>query len=85
MDRRRFIAGAVGTASATLSYPLLGQAQTPRRGGRLRLGLSQGGTSDTLDPLTWVDTNMYMIGYALGNNLVELGPDKTPIPELAES
>lgn len=85
MDRREFIAGATGVVAASLSFPTISHAQTPQRGGRLRLGLSQGGNTDTLDSTTWADTNMYMIGYALGNNLVELGPDKTPIPELAES
>lgn len=84
MDRRGFLHGTALLA-ATGALPGAAFAQTPRRGGRLRLGVSQGGNTDTLDQTTWVDTNMYMIGYSLANNLVELAPDKTPIPELAES
>lgn len=86
LDRRAFLAAATAAAAGGLYGPRTALAQpTPRRGGRLRLGLSQGSSNDTLDPRTFLDTNMYTIGFTLGNALVELTPEKEPVPELAES
>ncbi|BCH05390.1 peptide ABC transporter substrate-binding protein (plasmid) [Mesorhizobium sp. 131-2-5] len=57
----------------------------PKRGGILRIGYSNGGTSDSLDPMTYFSDPQYAYGWLFGNNLVELAPDKTPVPELAAS
>ncbi|MCR9256416.1 MAG: ABC transporter substrate-binding protein [Alphaproteobacteria bacterium] len=61
-------------------------AATPKKGGRLRVGLTGGATSDVLDPGKILD--LYMIHLQFGqlrNNLTEVGPDGQLVPELAES
>lgn len=60
-------------------------ADTPKKGGTLRLGLAGGSTTDSLDLRTWTDSVTLVIGFALWNGLIENGPDNKPIPELAES
>jgi|TARA_R110002072_G_scaffold94336_6_gene208512 peptide/nickel transport system substrate-binding protein len=71
---------AAGTLGASFAH-----AQTPKRGGTLRIGEAEGGTSDSLDPTTYFTYNMYTVGFTLGNTLVELDANKQPIPELADS
>ena len=83
MERRTFIHGGVGLAASAL-LPNSALANTPRRGGRLRIGMSAASTTDTLDPITYLDLNTFCMGFTLGNNLVEMTPGKEPIPELAE-
>ena len=74
------------TLAATIQVlPSFSLAAEPKRGGTLKIGVSGGSTSDSLDPATYLDSHMYVVGFALGNNLVEIGPDRKPIPELAES
>lgn len=77
-----------GALAAGLALPggsARAQAAEPQRGGTLRIGLSGGSTTETLDPATYLDSHMWVVGFALGNNLVEIGPDRSLIPELAES
>jgi len=87
-DRRVVLGGAAATMAAAL-MPGAGFrrafATSPRRGGVLRAGFSQGATTDTLDPATYFSDPTYAIGWAFGNNLVELTSKKEAIPELAES
>ena len=88
LNRRQVLQGATALgASAALAglAPLSAKAETPQRGGTLRIGMSRGSTTDTLDPTTFIDAGTYMIGYALGDNVTEWTGDKRPIPELAES
>ena len=77
--------GGVSLAATTQFIPSFAIAAEPKRGGTIKIGVSGGSTSDSLDPTTYLDSHMYVIGFALGNNLVEIGPDRKPIPELAES
>ena len=84
MDRRRFIQGAAGSLAAVSGITGIARAQTPRRGGTLRIGMSAASTTDTLDPTTYLDLNTFTMGFTLGNNLVEMTSEKEPIPELAE-
>jgi peptide/nickel transport system substrate-binding protein len=91
ISRREFLgrAAALG-ASAALMSTMIGQiealaAETPVKGGTLRLGLGGGSTTDSLDPGSWTDSVMIDVSYGLFNALVENGPDNKPIPELAES
>ncbi|MEM9232440.1 MAG: ABC transporter substrate-binding protein, partial [Pseudomonadota bacterium] len=88
MDRRSFLttsAGAVAAGSG-LWLPQGAAAQSqPKRGGVLRVGMSSGSTDDSMDPRTWLDANMYTIGFTTANALVELTPEKLPVPQLAES
>lgn len=60
-------------------------AETPRRGGTLRMGVGGGSTTDSLDPRTWNDSAPINAGNAFLGALIEVGADMKPIPELAES
>jgi len=90
ISRREFIQkmSALGIAAAVspalLSKPV--QAATPKKGGRLNIGLAGGSTTDTFDPATFTDIMMQMttMGF-LRNCLVEQDYQGNAIPELAES
>ena len=84
MDRRRFIAGTAGAVTTASLFSNHTFAQTQKRGGILRLGMSASSTTDTLDPISYLDINTFAMGFTLGNNLVEMTPEKGPVPELAE-
>ena len=90
ISRREFIAyaSAVGLTAAISPalLPTKVKAATPKRGGRLRLGLNGGATSDTLDPGIQLAMMPQTLVYgAAGNSLVEIDADGQPVPELAES
>ncbi len=90
LSRREFLArtSALGIAAA-LSPALFskpGLAATPKRGGRLRIGMAGGSTTDSLDPATITDMMMQVINQGqIRNTLVEVDHKANPIPELAES
>jgi len=75
---------AFAAAPALRPLDALAQGQ-PRRGGTLRVGWVDGSTDSSLDPRTYVDSSTYMLAFTLGNSLVELTPEKEPVPELARS
>ena len=89
LTRREFIArlSALGLAAAVspalLSTPA--RAEAPKKGGRLRLGLGGGSTTDSLDPATIPDAVPQSINWSIRNNLVEIDADGKPVPELAQS
>ncbi len=94
VTRRDFMAQAValgatvGASQSFLASPSLAAASPsqPQQGGRMRIGLSGGSTTDVLDPAQITDTMMRILLYgALGNNLVEIDHNGKAIPELAES
>ena len=87
MNRRDFmqISAAAGVtavaASASFDKAL---AATPKKGGRYIQALTGGGSSDTLDPATILDTFMINVSSGqLRNNLTEIGPDNQLRGELA--
>jgi peptide/nickel transport system substrate-binding protein len=90
ITRREFLgrASALGL-TAGLSTTLLGDrafAGTPKKGGRLRLGITDSATSDSLDPATLTTVHATFLCFGeLRNNLVEIDHEINPIPELAES
>ncbi|MDM8551011.1 ABC transporter substrate-binding protein [Desulfobacterales bacterium HSG2] len=90
ITRREFIerAAALGLAAAAspLFFPTPAKAATPKKGGRLRIGISGGSTTDSLDPATMTDMMMQVVICGqLGNSLVEINHKIEPIPELAEN
>jgi peptide/nickel transport system substrate-binding protein len=91
IGRREFLgrAAALGAGAALISSMVATvearAAETPRRGGTLRLGLAGGNTTDSLEPGSYTDSVMIDAAHALFNGLVEWGSDNKPIPELAES
>lgn len=77
-------AGAFLLGSLTASADAYA-AETPVKGGLLRLGVGGGSTTESLDPTTWNDTVPTASGNAFLGALIEVGPDMRPIPELATS
>src|SRR5690606_19129306 len=83
-SRRAFLV----QAGAAAALPILGSKgmaqQEPKRGGQFRLGLA-GSVEQTLDPGVVTDAVNQNINYQTHNTLVEILPDMSAGPELAES
>jgi peptide/nickel transport system substrate-binding protein len=89
VSRREVMLGATATGLSTIiagGMSSKAKAQTPKKGGRLRMAVPGGATTDVLDPGTWNDIYMQTVGFGpMRNNLAEVSPDNEVIPELAES
>lgn len=72
---------AGGVASAALRA----HAQTPRRGGRIRVAGATAAATDTLDPAKQSNQTDYSRGNMVYNGLTSLDGSLTPQPALAES
>jgi len=88
ISRREFLAraSALGIA-ATLSpalFSMPASAATPKKGGRFRMGVGGGSTTDTLDPATITDAFCQNLNWQIRNSLVEVDYKGNPLPELAE-
>ena len=89
ISRREFVtrAAALGVTTA-LASSLASQAvlaATPKKGGKLRMALAHGSTTDSLDPATYENAFTSTLNYAKNNHIGEVGTDGTLQPELAES
>lgn len=85
---RRGLVGAAGLAAGAALVPGAVRsplAQTPRKGGHLKIGIDGAGSQDSLDPASYTATYMQTVGYQYGNCLVELDARNQLVPELAES
>src|SRR5262245_66548634 len=83
MHRAAGLGVATSLASGVLSKA--GFAQTPVKGGTLRIGMAGGSTTDSMDVRTYLDTVMINISTSIFDGLVEV-TDKNEIkPELLES
>ena len=89
MTRRSFMSAALALGiSMTAASAILNkvEAATPKKGGKLRVGLTGGATTDVLDPGQILDLYMLHLQFGqLRNGLTEVAPDGQLIPELAES
>jgi peptide/nickel transport system substrate-binding protein len=89
ISRRDFMGRAVAlgatTALATSLAAKAVQAATPKKGGTLRLGIGHGSTTDTLDPATYENLYVQVMGGAHLNKLTEVSNTGGLVPELAES
>ncbi|HEY1943646.1 MAG TPA: ABC transporter substrate-binding protein [Roseiarcus sp.] len=91
MSRREFMgrAAALGASTAVISSLLASAdayaADTPRKGGVLRLGLGGGSTTDSIDITSYNDSVMIDVAHGLFDGLVEWGEDGKPKPDLAAS
>jgi peptide/nickel transport system substrate-binding protein len=89
LSRREFLTrvSAIGLTAALspafLSTPA--RAATPKNGGRFRLGVGSGASSDSLDPGQLPSAAPQVVHMQLRNCLVELDYKYRPIPELAEN
>jgi len=90
ISRRIFLQGvaALGLSASipSIMMPGVASASTPKKGGRLRLGLTGASTTNNLDPAIQLAVMPEVIvNGTLGNMLVEIDADGNPVPELAES
>lgn len=88
LSRRQFMtrAAALGIAANTASTLWSSSAwAAPNRGGKLRLGIGHGSTTDSLDPGTFENLYMQTLGGAIYGKLTAIGNDGQLHPELAES
>ncbi len=89
ITRREFLhrMGALGVAAAAmpslLSSPAM--AATPKKGGKITLGVEAAQAKDSLDPTRYFSTANILMGFSVYDSLVNRGPDLKPIPWLAES
>jgi len=81
----RSLALGVTTALATTLASQAVKAATPKKGGRMKLAMGHGSTSDTYDPAIIENGFQWVLAYAISNTLVELAPDGKLVPSLAES
>jgi peptide/nickel transport system substrate-binding protein len=84
LDRRSLLRAGAAAALVTASGAPL-RAQEPRRGGRLRIGVAHGQTSDNLDPHIRNNGFTQELSYGMHNCLTEIAADGSLVPELAES
>jgi peptide/nickel transport system substrate-binding protein len=90
LSRRQFVqaalAAGVGIAAANLAF-VTARAAEPKKGGHFRLGVAGANVNDMHDPATWGTSAIVNIGLwgAVYNNLMEVAPDGTLVPELAAS
>jgi peptide/nickel transport system substrate-binding protein len=90
LSRRQFVqlslAAGVGLAAANTLF-VAARAAEPRKGGHFRLGVAGASVNDTHDPATWGTSAIVSAGLwgAVYNNLMEVAPDGSLVPELAQS
>lgn len=90
INRRTFFqsAAALGLCASipSVMMPGVASAETPKKGGRFRLGVTGASTTNNLDPAIQLAVMTQAIVFGtLGNGLVEIDADGNPVPELAES
>ncbi|WP_292326121.1 ABC transporter substrate-binding protein [Mesorhizobium sp.] len=89
ISRREFVGrvGALGLAAATatslISLGTQARAQTPRSGGRLKLGWYTSSASDTLRPGRMSSTTDFLRAWQVGSNLIRYSRKMTAEPDLA--
>ena len=90
LSRRDFLgrAAALGVTASMANSLLAGaaRAQAPQKGGDLRMGLTGGESTNSLDPAKWLTQVPQNFGSTWGELLVLQSPeDGSPQPVLAES
>lgn len=91
LTRRQFgkktaaAAALTGAAAAVTAMPGGGAQAAPKSGGHMKLAMSHGSTSDTIDPATIANGHQWAMVYAVASTLTEIGPDDKLYPAMAES
>ena len=82
ISRREFLArtSALGISAILATSVLSGTAlaATPKRGGRMRIAMTGGGTTDVMDPAQTLDSfmiNISMFLSSLATRIIEMTPD----------
>ncbi|MFQ6023036.1 MAG: ABC transporter substrate-binding protein, partial [Acidiferrobacterales bacterium] len=90
ISRREFMrrVSAMGLVAA-IPGAMFGTAPAyagPKKGGKFRVGIGHGSTTDSLDPATYENAyTQFTLGHGVHNHLTEIKPDGNLGPELAES
>ena len=82
-DRREML--KLGAAGAAMLAAPRAMAQTPKKGGTMRIGRAHGSTTDNLDPGVWENDFTIGQGFIFNNYLTEIDQQNQIAPELAES
>ncbi len=84
---RQLVAGGVltSTAGSLLTHTGAAFAQTPKKGGKIRVAVGAGSTADTLDPAKGSGIADYVRHYMFYNCLTTIDTKLAPQMELAES
>ena len=89
INRREFMSSSIAVgltlSSASSLFSTKVMAQSPKKGGVLRVGLGHGATTDSLDPANYESDFMFSVTYSIHNNLAEIDNQGNLAPELAES
>ncbi len=87
VSRRRFMEGALALGmtvpAATSLWGKTVAAATPKKGGTFRVGVSDGSTTDKLDPHTTESEFMIQMNHAVRNYLTEINEDNVVGPDIA--
>ena len=84
---RTLLAGGIwaSTAGRLLAHAASASAQTPRKGGRIKVASASGSAMDTLDPAKGAGATDYTRAHMFYNGLARLDEKLVPQMELAES
>lgn len=88
IGRRDFLRGAAAIGvlgAATTVVAGSARAAGPKKGGHFKMAVGHGSTTDSLDPTTWENGFMLLVGFAFANYLTEVSNTGELIGELAES
>ncbi|CAH2397055.1 ABC transporter substrate-binding protein [Mesorhizobium escarrei] len=82
LNRREALVGVAASMIMASTNPSV--AQTPKKGGRLRVALAAGATSDTVDPAVMDSAFTIPIAYTAFNHLTETDSSGNVVPELSD-
>src|SRR5262245_48851232 len=88
MSRREFVQLAILTGITVPAAQTLfekAHAASPKKGGRLRVAISWGSTTNSLDPATYLDNYMFTIALTIGSLLAQVDETGNISSDLAES
>ena len=89
LTRREFMQRAallgIGMSAASGLWSGMVQAAEPKKGGRLKIGMGHGATTDSLDPATSNHSFAMIFIFTRHNHIAEIDPTGKLIPELASS
>ncbi|MDH5528665.1 MAG: ABC transporter substrate-binding protein [Paracoccaceae bacterium] len=88
LSRRGLLKGATALSASALILPAgmrSAAAAEPKKGGTLRIAITGGSTTDSLDPATWSELFVQVFAACRVNYLTEIAADGSLVGELAES
>ncbi len=82
-DRRTLLKGGAALGALGLAgMPAV--AQTPKKGGKVRVALAEGSTQDSLNPWTYTDIYMLSVAFATHSTLTEIDPSGELVGDAAK-